>query len=160
MRSGNSRMLSAQQFAARERKKPRPVSNTFCILKKMKIFGFFEKLNRVTEIVVGIFLIIPFIIFCYDIFLNGFSEDSIFYLLACIPFLIFGIVILFLRKIKRDLIIYFLIFFMAGIASLILGILTVGSHKSYALFLIILSIFCIIFSYRYITKIRSVNKNA
>jgi len=55
---------------------------------------------------------------------------------------------------KRDLIIYFLVFFLVALVSLSSGIFLIGDTNGQAFLLLAIGIVCLVFSYKYLQRIR------
>jgi hypothetical protein len=121
---------------------------------KINLFGLFKNISRPTEILVGILFVGPLFFLCREYFTTGVAEQSIYFIVVYLPFLIVGMVILFPRSIKRDMAIYFLTFLMSGIACFIVGLRTISDPKPVTILLIALGIFCTLFSSRYFRKIK------
>jgi len=125
---------------------------------KFYIFGLRKRVSRPTEIVVGIFFIVASFFTGQKILGTGNAEEIFAITSIFLPLFILGVVILCPRKIARDMLIYFFIFFMTGIACFLIGFMTFRNSILYLILFVVIGISCILLSYKYFRKTISWNK--
>lgn len=118
----------------------------------MKIFGFFSNIRKLTEIVIGIFLLVFTYYISKELYLEGFTKEAVLQVLYVLPFPLFGIMLFLPKSHKRDIVIYFLVFFFAGIAFIILSFSWNSDDNHYPIYCIPIGIICFLFAYKYFNK--------
>ena len=135
--------------------RPLLTSRRYVLIQEMKfyIFGLRKKVSRPTEIVVGIFFMVSSFFIGQKILGAGNTEEIVAITSIFLPLFILGIVILCPRKIARDMLIYFFIFFMTGIACFLVGFMSFRNSILYLTLFVVIGISCILLSYKYFQKI-------